>query len=154
MERERGSWRRRGRGEHIAQHARETIRQEVSRPAELHREAADLAVPSPARSAVTAPTSTVCRRLPQGDGGRAMIARTIGRRYAKALMAVTADRGEKPDDLLAELETAAAALAGEPRFGELMANPKVLLSDRLASLGRFLDASSRGRWPAISSRCC
>jgi len=68
-----------------------------------------------------------------------MIARTIGRRYAKALMAVTADRGEKPDDLLAELESAAGALAGEPRFGELMANPKVLLSERLASLGRFLD---------------
>lgn len=69
-----------------------------------------------------------------------MIARTIGRRYAKALMAVTADRREKPDDLLVELEAAAGALAGEPRFGELMANPKVLLSDRLASLGRFLDS--------------
>ena len=32
-----------------------------------------------------------------------MIARTIGRRYAKALMAVTTDRREKPEDLLAEL---------------------------------------------------
>jgi F-type H+-transporting ATPase subunit delta len=68
-----------------------------------------------------------------------MIARTIGRRYAKALMAVTADRREKPEDLLAELEAVAGALRGEPRFGELMANPKVLLTERLASLGRFLD---------------
>jgi len=69
-----------------------------------------------------------------------MIVGSIARRYAKALMAVTADRRERPDDLLAELEAAAGALAGEPRFGELMANPKVLLSDRLASLGRFLDS--------------
>ena len=68
-----------------------------------------------------------------------MIARTIGRRYAKALMAVTTDRRENPEELLAELEAAASALAGEPRFGELMANPKVLLSERLAALGRFLD---------------
>ena len=68
-----------------------------------------------------------------------MIARTIGRRYAKALMAVTTDRRENPEDMLAELEAAAGALAGGPRFGELMANPKVLLSERLASLGRFLD---------------
>lgn len=71
-----------------------------------------------------------------------MIARTIGRRYAKALMAVTADRREKPEDLLAELEAVAGFLAGEPRFGELMANPKVLLSDRIASLDRFLDAAA------------
>ncbi len=69
-----------------------------------------------------------------------MIARTIGRRYAKALMAVTTDRRESPDDLLAELDAAEGALAGNPRFGELMANPKVLLADRQASLGRFLDA--------------
>jgi F-type H+-transporting ATPase subunit delta len=69
-----------------------------------------------------------------------MIARTIGRRYAKALMAVITDRGEKPEELLVELEAVAAALAGEPRFGELMANPKVLLSERLAALGRFLDS--------------
>jgi F-type H+-transporting ATPase subunit delta len=69
-----------------------------------------------------------------------MIARTIGRRYAKALMAVTTDRGEGPEELLAELEAVAAALAAEPRFGELMANPKVLLSQRKASLGRFLDS--------------
>ncbi|MHB8834539.1 MAG: ATP synthase F1 subunit delta [Candidatus Methylomirabilia bacterium] len=69
-----------------------------------------------------------------------MIARTIGRRYAKALMAVTTARSEKPEDLLAELEAVAGALAGEPRFGELMVNPKVLLAARLASLGRFLDA--------------
>ena len=68
-----------------------------------------------------------------------MIARTIGRRYAKALMSVTVDRAENPEDLLAELEAVAGALAAEPRFGELMANPKVLLSERLASLGRFLD---------------
>ena len=68
-----------------------------------------------------------------------MIARTIGRRYAKALMAVTTDRHEAPEDLLAELEAVAGALAAEPRFGELMANPKLLLSARLASLGRFLD---------------
>jgi F-type H+-transporting ATPase subunit delta len=69
-----------------------------------------------------------------------MIARTIGRRYAKALMAVTADRREKPEDLLAELEAVAGSLAAEPRFGALMANPKVLLAERQASLGRFLDA--------------
>lgn len=68
-----------------------------------------------------------------------MIARTIGRRYAKALMAVTTERRENPEDLLAELEAVAQALVGEPRFGDLMANPKVLLSERLASLGRFLD---------------
>jgi len=69
-----------------------------------------------------------------------MIARTIGRRYAKALMVVTADRREKSEDLLAELEAVKGALAGEPRFGELMANPKVLLSERLGALDRFLDA--------------
>ncbi len=69
-----------------------------------------------------------------------MISRTIGRRYAKALMAVTVARRENPEDLLAELEAVAGALAGEPRFGELMANPKVLLSERIAALGRFLDA--------------
>jgi len=69
-----------------------------------------------------------------------MIARTIGRRYAKALMAVSTDRSENPEDLLAELEAVDGALAGEPRFSELMANPKVLLSERLASLGRVLDA--------------
>jgi F-type H+-transporting ATPase subunit delta len=68
-----------------------------------------------------------------------MIARTIGRRYAKALAGVTTDRGEQPEDLLAELEAVANALAAEPRFGELMANPKVLLAERLSSLGRFLD---------------
>jgi F-type H+-transporting ATPase subunit delta len=71
-----------------------------------------------------------------------MIARTIGRRYAKALMAVTAARGERPDDLLAELEGIADALAAEPRFGELMANPKLLVSERLAALERFFDAVS------------
>jgi F-type H+-transporting ATPase subunit delta len=69
-----------------------------------------------------------------------MIARTIGRRYAKALMAVTLERREKPEDLLDELESAQASLAAEPRFGELMANPKVLLADRLGSLDRFLAA--------------
>ena len=69
-----------------------------------------------------------------------MISRTIGRRYAKALMAVTADRGERPDDLLAELDAVAAALAGEPGFAELMANPKVPLADRLGAFDRFLAA--------------
>lgn len=69
-----------------------------------------------------------------------MISRTIGRRWAKALMAVTAERREKPEDLLAELEAVAAGLAGEPRFGELMANPKVLLAKRLQSFRRLLDA--------------
>jgi F-type H+-transporting ATPase subunit delta len=69
-----------------------------------------------------------------------MIARTIGRRYAKALMAVTAGRRESPEELLAELDAIAGALAGEPRFGELMANPKLLVAERLAALDRFLDA--------------
>jgi F-type H+-transporting ATPase subunit delta len=67
-----------------------------------------------------------------------MIARTIGRRYAKALMAVTAGRGT-PEELLAELEALADALASEPRFAELLANPKLLVSERLASLDRLLD---------------
>jgi F-type H+-transporting ATPase subunit delta len=71
-----------------------------------------------------------------------MIARTIGRRYAKALMAVISARGQRPEDLLAELEGIAGTLAAEPRFGELMANPKLLVSERLAALGRFLDAVS------------
>jgi len=69
-----------------------------------------------------------------------MIARTIGRRYAKALMAVTLERRENPEELLAELEAALASLDAEPRFRELMTNPKVLLADRLASLDRFLAA--------------
>lgn len=69
-----------------------------------------------------------------------MIARTIGRRYAKALMAATLDRGEQPEELLSELEAALAALDAEPRFRDLMTNPKVLLADRLGSLDRFLDA--------------
>jgi len=69
-----------------------------------------------------------------------MIARTIGRRYAKALMAVTLDRREKPEELLAELEAALDALDAEPRFRDLMANPKVLLAERLGSMDRLLAA--------------
>jgi F-type H+-transporting ATPase subunit delta len=69
-----------------------------------------------------------------------MISRTIGRRYAKALMAVSVQRGESPEPLLGQLERVAKLLADEPRFGELLTNPKVLLVDRLRSLERLLDA--------------
>jgi F-type H+-transporting ATPase subunit delta len=69
-----------------------------------------------------------------------MIARTIGRRYSKALMAVATERALPPEALLAELEQVERTLAGEPRFLELLTNPKVLLTDRLASLKRLLDA--------------
>jgi F-type H+-transporting ATPase subunit delta len=69
-----------------------------------------------------------------------MIARTIGRRYSKALMAVAVERSLAPADLLTELEQVERTLAGEPRFLELLVNPKVLLTDRLRSLGRLLDA--------------
>lgn len=68
-----------------------------------------------------------------------MIARTIGRRYAKALLAVTVERGEQPEKILAELEVTAAALAAEPRFAQLLANPKILLDKRLGILDRLLD---------------
>ncbi len=69
-----------------------------------------------------------------------MITRTIGRRWAKALMSVTLERRENPEELLAELEAGLTALEAEPRYGELMENPKVLLSERLAALDKFLDA--------------
>ena len=69
-----------------------------------------------------------------------MITRTIGRRYAKALMAATLARRESPEELLEELEAVLAALDAEPRFRDLMTNPKVLLADRLASFAKLLDA--------------
>ena len=69
-----------------------------------------------------------------------MISRTIGRRYAKALMAVAVERGESPEDLLAELEAVSTTLAGEPRFASLLENPKLLEADRLRSFDKLLDA--------------
>lgn len=69
-----------------------------------------------------------------------MISRTIGRRYSKALMAVALERKESPETLLGELERVARVISGEPRSLELLTNPKVLLADRLLSLGRMLDA--------------
>ena len=68
-----------------------------------------------------------------------MISRTLGRRYSKALMAVALERKESSETLLAELERVGRIFSDEPRFLELLSNPKVLLTDRLQSLGRLLD---------------
>jgi F-type H+-transporting ATPase subunit delta len=70
-----------------------------------------------------------------------MITRTVSRRYAKSLMAVAAERGVPPEGILADLENAAAFFAEQPRILEMFKNPKLLMTDRLASLERFLAAS-------------
>ena len=81
----------------------------TARPRDLAVQLADRAACRPQITA--ADQQPPRRRVRQGDGGRAMIARTIGRRYAKALMAVAVERGETPEDLLAELEDVAVVLA-------------------------------------------
>jgi F-type H+-transporting ATPase subunit delta len=70
-----------------------------------------------------------------------MISRTVSRRYAKSLMAVAVERGLRPEELLADLENASTFLAEQPRILELFMNPKLLMSDRLGALERFLAAS-------------
>jgi F-type H+-transporting ATPase subunit delta len=70
-----------------------------------------------------------------------MITRTVSRRYAKSLMAVAVERGASPESVLADLENAATFLNEQPRILEMFKNPKLLLSERLASLERFLAAS-------------
>lgn len=70
-----------------------------------------------------------------------MISRTVSRRYAKALMAVAVDRRAEVGPILADLENAAVFLAEQPRILELFQNPKLLMTERAASLERFLAAS-------------
>jgi len=73
-----------------------------------------------------------------------MISRTIGRRYAKALMAVATGRGASPEELLDDVETVAAALAAEARAAALLENPKLLPADRVRILDLLLDAAGTG----------
>jgi F-type H+-transporting ATPase subunit delta len=70
-----------------------------------------------------------------------MISRTVSRRYAKALMAVAVDRRAEAGPILVDLENAAVFLAEQPRILELFQNPKLLMTERAASLERFLAAS-------------
>ena len=70
-----------------------------------------------------------------------MITQTVSRRYAKSLMAVAVDRGISPEGILSDLENAAVFLAEQPRILEMFKNPKLLMSDRLGALERFLAAS-------------
>ena len=70
-----------------------------------------------------------------------MISRTVSRRYAKALMAVALDRRAEAGPILVDLENAAVFLAEQPRILELFQNPKLLMTERAASLERFLAAS-------------
>ena len=70
-----------------------------------------------------------------------MTSRTVSRRYAKSLMAVAVERGAAPEGILADLENAAVFLAEQPRIIDMFKNPKLPMSDRLASLERFLAVS-------------
>ena len=70
-----------------------------------------------------------------------MISRTVSRRYAKALMAVTLERGASLDQTLADLENAAVFLAEQPRVLELFTNPMSPMSERQRAHERFLAAS-------------
>lgn len=73
-----------------------------------------------------------------------MIARTVGRRYAKALMATAEARDAAPETLLAEIEAVARVFAAEPRAVALLENPKLLAADRARILDRVLDATAPG----------
>jgi len=73
-----------------------------------------------------------------------MNGRTIGRRYAKALMAAAVARAAEPDTLLAEIEAVARVFAAEPRAATLLANPKLLAADRNRILDLVLDATGSG----------
>jgi len=70
-----------------------------------------------------------------------MITQTVSRRYAKSLMAVAVERGASLEEILTDLDNAAVFLAEQPRILEMFKNPKLLMSDRLAALERFLAAS-------------
>jgi F-type H+-transporting ATPase subunit delta len=73
-----------------------------------------------------------------------MTGRTIGRRYAKALLAAADARAAAPETLLAEIEAVAAVFAAEPRAAALLENPKLLPADRTRILDRVLDATAPG----------
>ncbi|HEY5998930.1 MAG TPA: ATP synthase F1 subunit delta [bacterium] len=70
-----------------------------------------------------------------------MISRTVSRRYAKSLVAVALERGAALEQVLTDLENAAAFLADQPRILELFTNPMLPLNRRLEALERFLGAS-------------
>ena len=132
--------------EHVAQHARETIRQEVRegprraapRSRAARRAGGDRQREGPDHRRGPAAHHRRVRRL---AGERPMITRTVSRRYAKSLMAVAVERGASPEEILADLENAAVFLAEQPRILELFKNPKLPMADRLGALERFLAAS-------------
>lgn len=73
-----------------------------------------------------------------------MILRTIGRRYAKALMSTAEARGAAPEALLGEIELVARVFASEPRAVALLENPKLGAAERTRILERVLDATGAG----------
>lgn len=69
-----------------------------------------------------------------------MIARTMGRRYSKALMSLAIERKEPLGELHRELEEFSGALAADPRLMSFLTDPNVLLEDRVRGLDKILDA--------------
>ena len=69
-----------------------------------------------------------------------MIARTIGRRYSKALMALALEKSEPLGELQREIDEFSGALSAEPKLMSFLTDPNVLLDDRTRALDKILAA--------------
>ena len=67
-----------------------------------------------------------------------MITKTLGRRYAKALLALALERSEPLQELLRELEDFESSLTTDHRLVHLLSNPNVPMGDRFTILDKVL----------------
>jgi F-type H+-transporting ATPase subunit delta len=69
-----------------------------------------------------------------------VIARTMGRRYSKALMALALEKNEPLGELQREIDEFSGALSAEPKLMSFLTDPNVLLDDRTRALEKILAA--------------